>query len=306
MTPTNTPLFLPLTGLYEPSGIRQLPDGRFLVIEDEREYPFSLVELTAGGLVKHTPLTPGWFQSGKDFWKLEDLEGLALDSAGWLYAITSHSRDDEGAEKKPRERLVRFRLDGQRVVKPAVVNGLKPALLAAHPLLAAAAQILDVKGGGGLNIEGLALTPDAKQLLIGFRSPLQDGRALIASVENLAAVFEQDAAPQVSNALQTLDLAGQGIRGMAHVPALNGYLVIGGPIAREGEFSLWFWSGQPAAPARRVTVAGLPGFANAEGVCPAVMNGAPKIVIVSDDGDRKQGHPAHFLVLEPGQLQIAP
>lgn len=307
MTQKPTPSFLPLTGLYEPSGIQQLPDGRFLVVEDEQGHAFSLLEISASGRVKSTPLGPGWFDWGnKDFWKLEDLEGLAIDTAGYLYAVTSHSRDDDGLEKKSRERLVRFRVDASRVVEPRVAKGLKPALMAAHPLLAAAAQIKDVKAGGGLNIEGLAISPDPQRLLIGFRSPLRDGQALIASVENLSAMFEEGAAPQVSSVLQTLDLQGQGIRGMCHVAALDGYLVIGGPVSREGEFRLWFWSGQPGALARRVTVPGLPDFGNAEGVCPAVIDGAPKIVIVSDDGDRKEGRCARFLLLEPGQLRIAP
>jgi hypothetical protein len=306
MTSNNIPSFLPLTDLYEPSGIQQLPDGRFLVVEDEQGHPFSLVDISASGLVESKPLGPGWFEWGKDFWKLEDLEGLAIDTAGYLYAVTSHSRDDEGKEKKSRDILVRFRVDANRVVERMVVKGLKPALVAAHPLFAAAAQIKDVKAGGGLNIEGLAISPDQQRLLIGLRSPLQGGHALIASIENLSAVFEADAPPQVSGALQTLDLEGQGIRGMCHMAPLGGYLVISGPVSREGEFKLWFWSGQPGAPARRVTVPGLPAVGNAEGICPAVIDGAPRIVIVSDDGNRKEGNSAHFLLLDPGQLQIAP
>jgi Protein of unknown function (DUF3616) len=307
MTPNPNPIaaFLPLNGLYEPSGIRQLPDGRFLVVEDEKEHSFSLATISAGGDVKTTLLVPGWFQSGNPVWKLDDLEGLALDGLGFLYAVTSYSRDDDGNEKKSREKLVRFRIEGARVVAPVVVDGLKPALVAAHPLLAAAAQVLDAKSGGGLNIEALEITPDGQRLLIGFRSPLQGSLAVIASVENPAAVFEADAAPQISSALQTLDLDGYGIRGMAFIAPLGGYLVISGPVSREGEFGLWFWSGEPAAPARRVTVAGLPGLERAEGVCPAVIDGVTKIVIVSDDGSRKQGRCARFVLLELGQLQIA-
>ena len=34
-------MFLALTGIYEPSAIQQLPDGRFLVVEDEKQHPFS-------------------------------------------------------------------------------------------------------------------------------------------------------------------------------------------------------------------------------------------------------------------------
>lgn len=301
------PAFQPLTGFYEPSAIQQLADGRFLVLEDEKEQAFGLLTLGASGVIKRVPLRPGWFQGGDAFWNMDDLEGLALDSRGYLYAVTSHSRDDDGGQKKSRDRLVRFRIEGQRVLAPIVVHGLKRALTAAHPLLAAAAQVEAVKTDGGLNIEALEISPDQQRLLIGFRSPLQGGHAVIASLENPSAMFEADAAPQVSRTLQALDLGGQGIRGMAYVASLEGYLLISGPVSREREaFGLWFWSGQPGAPARRVTVPGLQGFAHAEGVCPALMDGMPCLVIVSDDGSRKAQKFASFLLLDPAQLQISP
>jgi hypothetical protein len=37
------PALQSFTGIYEPSAIQQLPDGRFLVVEDEKEHPLSLV-----------------------------------------------------------------------------------------------------------------------------------------------------------------------------------------------------------------------------------------------------------------------
>jgi hypothetical protein len=300
-------MFQTLTGIYEPSAIQQLPDGRFLVVEDEKEHPFSLLTLGLDGSVSSTPLTPGWFESGDAFWKLDDLEGLALDSAGNLYAVTSHSRDGDGDEKKSRDKLVRFRIEGERVKAQKVVKALKPALVAAHPVLAAAAAIRDVKAEGGLNIEALEISPDQQRLLIGFRSPLLAGRAIIAALENPAEIFESDAPPRIAATLQTLDLGGHGMRGMAYVPALGGYLVISGPVAREAvQFQLWFWSGQADSPARRVSVPGLAGFEHAEGVSPAVIDGQPRIIIVSDDGSRAEGRHARFLLLEPGQLEIAP
>jgi len=305
MTPAGLPAFQPLTGLYEPSAIQQ-PDGRFLVVEDEKSHPLSVVTISAAGRVASHTLTPGWLQIFSDFWALDDLEGLALDRSGHFYVITSHSRDADGDDKKSREKLVRFQIDGDKVVKSTVVDGLKRALTAAHPVLAAAARVEDVKQDGGLNIEALEISPDAQRLLIGFRSPLQGTRAIIASIENVSAVFDADAKPRISPRLDLLDLDGNGIRGMAWAPALAGYLVIGGPTSSaEGPFSLWFWSGHHGAPARRVTVPGLHGFGKAEGICPAVIDGLERIVIVSDDGNRKQHKPAHFLLLDPGQLQIA-
>ena len=94
---------------------------------------------------------------------------------------------------------------------------------------------------------------------------------------------------------------------MAYLLALDGYLVISGPVAsKQVHFQLWFWSGHPGAQARRVNVAGLPGFEHAEGVSPAVIDGRQRIIIVSDDGNRKEGRCAHFLLLDAGQLVIAP
>ena len=145
MSNENVPAFRPLTGIYEPSAIQQLPDGRFLVVEDEKDHPLSLVTIDADGTVKTAALTAGLLQMFSSFWKLDDLEGLAADRAGFVYAITSHSRDDDGDEKKSREKLVRFRVEGDRVVDPKVVDGLKHALTTRHAVLAAAAQVRDVK-----------------------------------------------------------------------------------------------------------------------------------------------------------------
>lgn len=306
MPNTPAPQFQPLTGIYEPSAVQQLPDGRLLVVEDEQDHPLSLVTLAADGAVHSQALTAGLLQLFSDFWSLNDLEGLALDSAGWVYGITSHARDTDGDTKKSREKLVRFRVDGQRVVSPQVVSGLKPALTAQHPVLAAAAKVRDAKGGGGLNIEALEISPDQQRLLVGLRSPLRDGRALIATIENPAAMFDADAPPQIAPQLTELDLGGQGIRGLAHVPAMGAYLVVAGPAGRETTaFALWRWSGQPGAPAQRVTVPGLAGLERAEGVCPAVLHGQARIVIVSDDGNRQAGRCAQYLLLDPAQLQTS-
>ncbi len=306
MSNEDVPAFRPLTGIYEPSAIQQLPDGRFLVVEDEEDHPLSLVTIDADGTVETAALTAGLLQMFSSFWKLDDLEGLTADRAGWVYAITSHSRDNDGDRKESREKLVRFRVDGDRVVDPKVVDGLRHALTTRHAVLAAAAKVRDVKASGGLNIEGLELSADQQRLWIGFRSPLQHGRALIACVENPAAVFESDEAPRIAPRLEELDLGGHGIRGLSYVPALGEYLVIGGPTSREAAvFELWCWSGEPGAPARRVTVPGFQGFAKAEGVCAAHIGGAQRIMVVSDDGNRKAKRSASYLLLDPTQLQTA-
>lgn len=304
MNNENVPAFQPLTGIYEPSAVQQLPDGRFLVVEDEKAHPLSLVTIDADGKVKAEGLTASLLQMFSPFWKLDDLEGLAADRSGFIYAITSHSRDDEGDVKKSREKLVRFRIDGDRVVRPKVVDGLKAALIARHAVLAEAAQVRDVKTGGGLNVEGLEVSPE-QQLLIGFRSPLHNGRALIARVENLAAVFDSDEAPAIAPVLDELDLGGHGIRGLSYVPAIGAFLIVGGPASREdAAFDLWCWNGQPDASARRVTIPGLSGLAKAEGVSPARIDGVERIIVVSDDGNRAAKRAAGYLLVDPAQLKF--
>jgi hypothetical protein len=205
MTQNNALQFLNLTGIFEPSAVQQLADGR----------------------VSSAPL--GSSESGAAALKLDDLEGLALDASGYLYALTSRSCDGDGDAKKSRDKLIRFRIEDQGLVAPLIVSGLKPALIAAHPVLAAAAEIRDVKDAGGLNIEALEISRDQQRLLIGFRSPLLGRSAIIASVENPSAIFESGEPPRVAATLQTLDWGGNGIRGMSYVSALGGYLLISGP-----------------------------------------------------------------------------
>jgi hypothetical protein len=297
-------MFQPLTGLYEPSAIQQLPDGRFLVVEDEKSHPFSLVTIAADGQVSSSPLQPP--EEGDDaVWKLDDLEALAIDGAGYVYALTSHSRSGSGELKKARDKLVRFRVEGGRMAAHSLVRELKPALVAAHPALAAAAGIVEVKAEGGLNIEALEIGADGQLLFVGFRSPLIEGKAIIARVENLAAIFDAGETPRIAPDLITLDLGGSGIRGMATVPALGGHLVIGGPVGRQPmPFHLWFWSGRADEPARRVRAGDREAFEHAEGVTPALIGGQPRIVIVSDNGSRSDGRYAQYLMLDPAQLVI--
>lgn len=293
--------FEPLTGIYEPSAIVQLADGRFLVVEDEKDHPFALLTLASDG--PQSVEVPE--RDEGPLHKLSDLEGLAMDPAGRIVAVTSHSRTGDGEEKKSRQKLVCFRVVGNRLVEASATTDLKTALVAAHPVLAAAAELRDVKGEGGLNIEAIEFRADGKALLVGLRSPLLDGKAIVAVVENPSAVFDSGAIPVVAAALLPLDLEGRGIRSLAHVPALNGYLVVGGPVARDAQpFALWFWTGGDDAP-RRAILPGLDGFAHAEGVCAATVGGKPCLVVVSDDGDRAAGRPARYLRFDVTALRIA-
>ena len=305
MSSRKIPAFSPLTGIYEPSAIQQLADGRFLVVEDEKQHPFSLLSINSAGDIDTTPLETGSLQEPASFWKLNDLEGITADHAGYVYAITSHSRDSDGDEKKSRDKLVRFRVQGNKAVDPQVCTGLKSALVVIHPELAAAANHPHSKTDDGLNIEALEISADQKKILIGFRSPLVSNCAVIATVENAAQLFEASASPVISTTLHKLNLEGNGIRSMAYVAALSGYLVIAGPVnSTPAPFQLWFWNGQHNSPPRRVSIPGIENFERAEGICAALLNGQQKIIIVSDDGNRKENRYGRFIVIDADELQI--
>ncbi|MCB1734115.1 MAG: DUF3616 domain-containing protein [Gammaproteobacteria bacterium] len=293
----DSPIFRPLPGLFEPSAVQQLPDGRFFAVEDEKDAPFSTFRIAADGTAISAPLAPG-------FPVLNDLEGLAADQAGRLYAITSHSRDSKGEAHPDREQLIRFRIEGAQVLEPRSATDFKAALLDAHPIFAEAVAERDVKGRGGLNVEALEIEPATGALMIGLRSPVLDGRAIIVSVTNPDAVFDRGEPMQIAPDLISLDLGGDGLRGMAFVPDWNGYLLISGPAAKSRvPFKLWFWQGSAGQVPQRVQTDGMADFAHAEGICPARIAGQSKIVIVSDDGSRKSGRFAQFAIIDLQNLK---
>jgi hypothetical protein len=305
------PQFHNLTGVYEPSAVHQLPDGRFIVVEDEERHPIDLLTLQQDGAFSATALFPEdlFAKDGPaaDFRKLDDLEGLDVDDRGRVYAITSHSLSGKGKVKPEREKLVRFEVAGDELRDPRVVQDLKRQLIAARPELQRAAEVADVKVGNGLNIEGLAFDGDGQRLLIGFRGPLVDGKAMIVSIENVDEVFETGAEPRISEQVTLLDLGGEGIRGMTYDPLLAGFLIISGPLeqVQDVPFRLWFWPGDANRPAQQVTVPGLNGFEHAEGITPVRWRGEERILIVSDDGNMDAGESAQYLVLNYDQLVIA-
>lgn len=88
MTHDQSPAFTPLGGNFEPSAILQLPDGRFVVAEDEKSHPLSLVTIGMDGSDDSAALSAGLLQIFGEFWKLDDIEGLVPDSAGFVYRIT--------------------------------------------------------------------------------------------------------------------------------------------------------------------------------------------------------------------------
>lgn len=150
------------------------------------------------------------------FWKLDDLEGLALDSSGVdLCHHPAVARWSGEIEAEAVEKLVRFRVKGDRVVDERSVGSVKSALMAAHPVLADAAAIRQVKLDGGLNVEGLEASADG--------APAGSGCAALCSTGGrswpASTIRPGSSTParrhEIAERLETLDLGGQDSQ---HVP----------------------------------------------------------------------------------------
>ncbi len=293
------------SGIYEPSGVHQLSDGRVLVVEDEPGHPFALLTFGSPGEVSSVRLSPGdMFEKNgpyRQFRNLDDLEGVDVDSKGYVYIITSHSDTESGNYDDDRGKLARFRVSGSRIVEPFVVTGLRKELIKIFPELERGAA------DGQFNVEALSLNARQDKLLLGFRAPLDgQGRALIAVINDLDALFADIPSFYFQPELIRLDLNGNAIRGMSYDSRLRGYLIVAGSSKKGGgkQNQLWFWKGEPEIPPRLVAVKGLSGVKNAEGVSSIRIGADSRILIVSDDGDRKNSKKAGFLLIDYQQIQL--
>lgn len=174
-----------------------------------------------------------------------------------IYWIGSLSRDRKGRPAPHRDRL--FATD---IAKDIATESTPPTLL---PVGKAPVPLLDAlvasdagrswlladaarkapEAPGGLNVEGLTHTAEGA-LLIGFRNPLREGKALVLPLRNPAQTLEGKA-PEFGEAI-ALDLGGRGVRAMTRVA--DGYLVVGGPTADEGTFEVFHWRGGTDTPQR--------------------------------------------------------
>jgi len=229
-----------------------------------------------------------------------DLEG-ATRLGETSYWIGSHGRSKLGKYRAPRHVLfaTRFERDG-KVWRGRpygqVYSGLAEDLSGHEKLvglgLAESIRIdLKVRADelgpkrAGLNVEGLAITPEG-ELLIGLRNPLADGgRAILVPMSNPEAVIGAGAAARYGDPI-LLDLGGLGIRSIEHVPSESGsgaYYLLAGPKSG-GAIVLYRWSGAANEQAQRLgEVDGL----NAEGLS-ATTDGRG-LLLVSDDGTRRVG-----------------
>ena len=295
--------------IYESSGAQQLPDGRILVVEDEKSRAFSVITATSDGVFDEQNLFDGSVPQAprvkKTLAKVNDLEGVAIGQEGYIYAITSFSRNRKALRSPNREKLIRFKLQGDQITDLAVFGKLRESLDQATGWNKSV-DLLD-PDAGGLNIEALGFDRTKSRLMIGFRSPLVDNKAMIMTIDNPAAIFDQNAQPHIADQVAYLDLDGEGIRSLVYDSRLKGYLIASGAPGKRNKklpSKLWFWDGDIDHEAREISAPGLSDLKNIEGVTPVTISGEREILVMSDDGKVRKHKPAHYMLFSYDTLEM--
>jgi hypothetical protein len=297
-------------GVCDASALVSLDEAHFALASDEdnriRVYP-----VAGGDAVATLDLSAHLGVRGEGGDVEADLEG-ATRLGETSYWIGSHGRSKKGSYRAPRHVLFasRFERDGEVWRgRPygRVYTGLAEDLSTHEKLVGlglAESVRIDLKARvdelgpkkAGLNIEGLAATPEGA-LLIGLRNPLAvGGRAILVLMLNPEAVIGAGAAARYGDPI-LLDLDGLGVRSIEHIPSASGpgaYYLLAGPKSG-GAVVLYRWSGAAKEQAQRLgRVDGL----NAEGLS-ATTDGRG-LLLVSDDGTRRVGG-VECKRLEPGR-----
>jgi len=283
--------FLIHTGMASASAAVAVGTNYFFAASDE-DNRLRLYSITNATPVLDVDVTP-WLRLSGGHGEV-DLEGAATlgELTFWL---GSHGRAKDGRIRRDRERLFATRI---------ITNGNSPQIrvagqpytrllddLVTAPQLAKfrLAEALDrAPENGGINLEGLAAGPGGN-LVIGFRSPVPEGKALLVTLKNPQEIIEGRSAELGESLL--LDLGGLGIRDLAW--SGREWFCIAGRSSGGGTAKLYRW--EPGVQPVRVDH---PGFRQLNPEAVTVFGGPedPRLLILSDDGKRNQSQFRSFWV----------
>lgn len=213
-----------------------------------------------------------------------DIEA-ATSAEGKAFWLSSHGRTKKGAVDPNRSLLIttdlpalgaRLELSGN-VYRQLLEDLLHTPELARYDLARAAE--LAPNEPGGLNLEGLTATPEGT-LLLGFRSPVPGGKALIVPLLNPEEASLKG--PLRFGAPLELELSGLGVRSLSYWRGQ--YLIAAGPSGDGGgPRRLYRWQGPGSVP--QLVVEEQLADANPEAFFTAEDN--DQILVLSDDGTRR-------------------
>jgi hypothetical protein len=232
-------------GTFEASGVAHVPGSdAVLFVDDGRPNEIFLMRLgndrKQAGAIKAIDIATS----------IIDLEGITTDGT-YFYVVGSQSKSKGGDLVG----LARFKFDAssQRAVGTESASGLKKFL---------ADNVAELRGmentkynDGGINVEGIAWDPRNKRLLLGLRSPVVEGQALVVPLklrDPQAGLSFANLEVEGRKAMR-LPLGGAGIRSIEFDESRNAFHVItgAGPNSEKMDFKSLEWNGNDASPSLR-------------------------------------------------------
>jgi hypothetical protein len=238
-------------GICDSSGAIALGKHHFVVANDEDNL-LRIYDADQSGAPIAIHDVNEYFDNNPDA-KEVDIEAAA-QLGDVIYWITSHGRNKKGKLKPERHQFFATQINQSEPWEFKQIGASYTQLL--EDLIAdsrldsyrlEAAGELPPKEPGGLNIEGLCATP-AGHLLIGFRNPIVEGKALIVPLENPQPLV--NGARALLGEPIALDLGGLGIRSIEYWARQERYIIVAGAIDGSDRFALYQWSGSNEPPQR--------------------------------------------------------
>jgi hypothetical protein len=224
-------------GTFEASGVAHVPGtSGVLFIDDGKPNEVFWMELDEAGSQRGSIKAVGLGTS------IEDPEGITTDGT-YFYIVSSLSRSKSGGQAG----IVRFKFNpaSQTIEDAQTVGELKQMLVN---------NVNELRDMGavkakddGINIEAIAWDPAQSRLLLGLRSPVIDGRALVVPLK-LSDTGDQFFIQQPkAGGIEAIRLAlgGQGIRSMEYDDRSKLFHIIAGATESQdkNDFKLWEWKG---------------------------------------------------------------
>ena len=224
-------------GTFEASGVVHVPGtSGILFIDDGKPNEVFWMELDEGGSQR------GSIKAVNLGVSIEDPEGITTDGT-YFYIVSSQARSKSSGQAG----MVRFKFNpgSQTIEEAQTVGELKQMLIN---------NVNELRDMGavkakddGINIEAVAWDHAQGRLLLGLRSPVIDGHALVVPLKLSDAGGKFSIPNPKPGGIEAIRLAlgGQGIRSMEYDDKSKLFHIIAGATESQdkNDFKLWEWNG---------------------------------------------------------------
>ena len=126
---------------------------------------------------------------------------------------------------------------------------------------------------------------------------------MILVIQNPDEVFSDGKPPKFGTPIQ-LNLQGGGIRALSYDTVLGKFLIVNEIEGYEGNrySQLWSWTGDPSAVPEPIALPDIINLNNVESIDSIMLDGVPRLMIMSDEGNEKKNEPARYMMLDYDEI----